>query len=46
MKMKLRIVRAASFEVWSVIRFLSMKEQTLPSIHAEITRVYGGDVYV
>ncbi len=37
MKMKLPIVRAASFEVWSVMRFLGMKGETPSSIHAEIT---------
>ncbi len=40
MKMKLPIVRAAFFEVFSVIKFLDMKEETSPSIHAEITCVY------
>ncbi len=46
MKIKLLIVRAASFDVWSVIRFLGMKGETLPppSIHAKIVPVYGGDV--
>ncbi len=44
MKMKLPIVRAVSFEMWSVIRILGMKGKTPSSIHAEITPVYGADV--
>ncbi len=44
MKMKLPKVRTASFEMWSVIRFLGMNGETPSSIHAEITGVYSGDV--
>ncbi len=43
MKIKLSIVHAACFEVWSVISFLGMKGETPHSIHAKIARVYGGD---